>query len=62
VNWERLVLGPPGKHLGRWRWPLGTVLGAAWAVLSALAGLWLWAGIGFAATVLCGALTMRNFL
>ena len=62
MNWERMVLGHPGRHLGRWRWPLLGVGGAVLAVLWASLGDWTYAGIAAAAAVLGAAMTARSFL
>jgi len=56
-----MVLGHPGEHLGRWRWPLGAVGGAVLGVLFALLGDWMLAAITGGAAVLCALLTVRSF-
>ena len=61
MKWERLILGRRGEQLGRWRWPLGAVGGAAVAVLFALSGTWGYAAIAGGAAVLCALLTVRSF-
>ncbi len=61
MNWERLIVGPRGRGLGRWRWPLGTVLGLAIAVFGALGDDWVTFGIGLAAAALAGALAISSF-
>ena len=61
MSWERMVLGRPGEHLGRWRWPLGAVGGGVLAVLWALIGDWTLAAVAGGAAVLCALLTLRSF-
>jgi hypothetical protein len=62
VNWERMVLGHPGRNLGRWRWPLLGIGGAVLGVLWASIGAWTEAGIAAAVAVVAAALTARKFL
>jgi hypothetical protein len=57
-----MILGRPGQHLGRWRWPLLGVGGAVLAVLWASIGSWTEAGIAGAVAVVAAALTARNFV
>ena len=61
MSWERTILGRPGEHLGRWRWPLGAVGGAVIALFGALIGDWKFAAIAGGAAVLCTLLTVRSF-
>ena len=61
MSWERTILGRPGEHLGRWRWPLGAVGGAVIAVLFASIGDWKLAAIVGGAAMLCALLTVRSF-
>ena len=62
MNWERMVLGHPGRHLGRWRWPLlgvgGLVLGVLWASI----GDWTYAAVAAAVGVGGAFMTARSFL
>ncbi len=61
MNWGRTILGPPGRGLGRGRWPLTTVLAAVVGVFLIIAGDVL---LGVGALVLSavfGFLTFRSF-
>ena len=62
MNWERLALGHPGRHLGRWRWPLLGVGGAVIAVLAASIQDWTFAAVFGAVAVVGAAMTARSFL
>ena len=61
MNWQRLVLGPSGRGLGRSRWPLATLLAVAIAVYAALADDWTMFGLVAAAAVLFAAVTVRSY-
>jgi hypothetical protein len=60
MDWQRVVLGPRGRGLGRGRWPLTTILAIAAGVYAGLAGDWTMAAILFAAAVVFGTLTLRS--
>lgn len=60
MNWGRLVVGRPGQHLGKSRWPLTTVLALFVAIFSALAEDWRTFGFALAAAILFGILTVRS--
>ena len=60
MNWQRLVLGPPGRGLGRSRWPLATILAVAVAVFAATAEDWTMFGLVAAAAVLFAVVTVRS--
>lgn len=59
MNWRRTVLGPPGRGVGAWRFPLTTVLAIGVALFAALAEDWLTAAFALGLAVLMGALTLR---
>ncbi len=61
MNWTRIVIGPPGRHLGKSRWPLTTVIATAAAIYSATGGLWTQAALFIGAAVVLGAMTIWSY-
>lgn len=61
MSWTRIVLGPPGRHLGRSRWPLTTVIATGGGIYSATGGLWKQAALFFGAAVVLAAMTIRSY-
>ena len=61
MNWQRMVLGPSGRGLGRSRWPLATALSVAAAVFAALAKDWTMFGLVAVAAVLFAVVTVRSY-
>ncbi len=57
---QRVVLGPPGRGLGRGRWPLTTMIALVAGVYGAYLGDWTLAAIMFVAAAVFGALTFRS--
>ena len=56
----RRVLGPPGRGVGAWRFPLTTVLAVGVAAFAALSGDYLTAAVALALAVVMGTLTLRG--
>ena len=61
MNWARVAIGPPGKHLGQSRWPITTVLATTAGVFAAVAQLWAQAALFFGAAALLTAVTIRSY-
>ena len=61
MNWARVAIGPPGKHLGNSRWPITTVLATTAGIFAAVAGLWAQAALFFGAAAVLGAVTIRSY-
>ena len=62
MNWTRMAIGPPGKHLGKSRWPITTVLATTAGVFAAVGGLWAQAALFWAAAVALGVVTVLSYL
>ena len=56
-----MTIGPPGKHLGKSRWPLTTVIATGGGIYSATGGLWTQAALFWAATVVLAAMTVWSY-
>ena len=61
MNWTRIVIGPPGKHLGNSRWPITTVLATTAGIFAAVAQLWAQAALFFGAAVVLAIVTIRSY-
>jgi hypothetical protein len=61
VNWARVAIGPPGKHLGKSRWPITTVLATTAGIFAAVGKLWMQAALFFGAAVVLAAVTIRSY-
>jgi hypothetical protein len=61
LNWGRTILGPPGRGLGRGRWPVTTILAAVVGVFLLLAGDVLLGVIVLGLAAVFGFLTFRSF-
>ena len=61
MNWTRIVAGPPGKHLGRSRWPITTVLATTAGIFAAVDALWAQAALFFGAAVVLAVVTIRSY-
>jgi hypothetical protein len=61
VNWPRIVVGPPGKHLGRSRWPLTAVIATGGGIYAATGRLWTQAALFFGAAVVLAAMTIWSY-
>ena len=60
MSWQRRVVGPSGRGVGAWRFPLTTVLAIGVAVFAALSGDWITAAVAFGLALLMGFLTFRG--
>ena len=56
-----MVIGPPGKHLGKSRWPLTSVIATGAGIYAAIGELWTQAALFFGAAVVLGALTVWSY-
>jgi hypothetical protein len=61
LNWGRTILGPPGRGIGRGRWPVTTVLAVVVGVFLLLAGDVLLGVIVLGLAAVFGFLTFRSF-
>lgn len=61
MNWTRVLVGPPGKHLGPLRWPITTVLATTAGIFAAVASLWAQAALFFGAALVLGVVTIRSY-
>ena len=61
MNWTRMAIGPPGKHLGKSRWPITTVLATTAGIFAAVGGLWTQAALFWAAAVALAAMTIWSY-
>ena len=61
MSWTRIALGPPGKHLGRSRWPVTTVLATTAGIFAAVGKLWMQAALFFGAAVVLAVVTIRSY-
>ncbi len=61
MSWQRTILGPPGRGLGRSRWPLATILAVVVAVYAAIAEDWTMFGLVAAAALLFAAVSVRSY-
>jgi len=61
VNWTRMAIGPPGKHLGKSRWPITAVLATTAGIFAAVGGLWAQAALFWAAAVALAAMTIWSY-
>jgi hypothetical protein len=60
VSWTRIAVGPPGKHLGKSRWPITTVLATTAGIFAAVGGLWAQATLFWAAAFVLAVVTIRS--
>lgn len=61
MSWTRSVLGPPGKHLGKSRWPLTAVIATGGGIFAASGGLWKQAALFFGAAIVLIAVTVWSY-
>jgi hypothetical protein len=61
MDWERMVLGPRGRGLGRSRWPLATAICLVAGGYSGYLGDWQLAALLFGAAVFFGLITLWRF-
>ena len=61
MNWTRIVIGPPGRHLGKSRWPITTVLATTAGIFAAVAQLWAQAALFFGAALVLAVVTVRSY-
>ena len=61
MNWTRMVIGPPGRHLGKSRWPITTVLATTAGIFAAVAQLWAQAALFFGAALVLAVVTIRSY-
>jgi hypothetical protein len=61
VSWTRIVIGPPGRHLGKSRWPITTVLATTAGIFAAVAQLWAQAALFFGAALVLAVATIRSY-
>jgi len=61
MNWTRMALGPPGRQLGKSRWPVTAVLATSAGIFAAVAGLWTQAALFWAAAVALAAMTIWSY-
>lgn len=61
MNWQRMVLGRPGRGLGGGgRWPVTTFLAVVVAIFAVVSGDWWLAILAGALAVVLGGLTLRS--
>ena len=61
MNWTRMAIGPPGKHLGKSRWPITAVLATSAGIFAAVGWLWMQAALFWAAAVALAAMTVWSY-
>ncbi|MEP6976692.1 MAG: hypothetical protein ABI948_01415 [Thermoleophilia bacterium] len=61
MNRTRMAIGPPGKHLGKSRWPITTVLATTAGIFAAVAQLWAQAALFFGAALVLAVVTIRSY-
>jgi hypothetical protein len=61
VSWTRGVFGPPGRNLGRSRWPLTAVIAVCGGIFAAGGGLWKQAALFFGAAAVLVVVTVWSY-
>ena len=61
MNWTRMAIGPPGKHLGNARWPMTAVIATGAGIYAAVGGLWTQAALFWLAAIALAAMTIWSY-